>query len=304
MFSSRSSHILASLGRRAYAAEAAVSLTAPRQTRVFWKAVSTRPLDPTWVSTKAKVPAHFPEGTPKFGVFLDARPLRTHLKQLFEVPCPLLAELIAAEWSSQREHLKPLALPLTSLISRALDGPLYEQRDTESIIDGLVAYLHSDTLCFPEPYPAGLVERQNREWTPIRRWVEAEYGVTLRCASEREFDVTQSPETVAKLSAFLRELHPWQLVAFEEAVISSKSFILPLALLRRHITLDQAADASRLETLYQVGRWGQVEDTHDVDHYDIRTRLGAALLMHRAVTGLHHEQALLRAAEKAATPSE
>lgn len=65
-------------------------------------------------------------------------------------------------------------------------------------------------------------------------------------------------------------------VAFERAVHSTKSFIIGLALVEGHLTVEQASDASRVEVLSQIARWGEVEDTHDVDFQDIRSRLGSA----------------------------
>jgi len=42
--------------------------------------------------------------------------------------------------------------------------------------------------------------------------------------------------------------------------------------------------AARAEVLYQIGRWGEVEDSHDVDNEDIRVRLGSSVLFSRMLT--------------------
>jgi len=79
----------------------------------------------------------------------------------------------------------------------------------------------------------------------------------------------------------------------ERATYTSKSFLISLALVEGELTVDQAADASRVEVLSQIKRWGEVEDcqsprspislslsdheaAHDVDHHEIRQSLGSA----------------------------
>lgn len=49
--------------------------------------------------------------------------------------------------------------------------------------------------------------------------------------------------------------------AFERAVHSTKSFVIGLALIEGHLTVEQASDASRVEVLSQIARWGEVEDS-------------------------------------------
>ena len=70
------------------------------------------------------------------------------------------------------------------------------------------------------------------------------------------------------------------MIGFERAVISSKSFVIALALIQRRITVEEAARAARLETIAQIDRWGMVEDSHDVDQEDMLRQLGSAVCVH------------------------
>ena len=82
--------------------------------------------------------------------------------------------------------------------------------------------------------------------------------------------------------------------AIERATYTSKSFLIALAFVMRHITVEQAALASTVEVTSQVQKWGEVEDctpskflfplsyshrtmfpAHDVDYHDIRRQLGS-----------------------------
>lgn len=81
-------------------------------------------------------------------------------------------------------------------------------------------------------------------------------------------------------------------------MLASKSYLIALALVEGHYTVDQAAKAAHVEVQSQIDRWGEVEDSaflfllrtrssvltvscaaHDVDHQDVRVRLGSAALL-------------------------
>jgi len=65
----------------------------------------------------------------------------------------------------------------------------------------------------------------------------------------------------------------------ERAVYYSKSFIIALAMAKHRLSAEQAAQAALVEVQSQIRRWGEVEDTHDVDHRDIRRQLASAALV-------------------------
>ena len=46
----------------------------------------------------------------------------------------------------------------------------------------------------------------------------------------------------------------------ERATYITKSFIIALALVKGHLTADQAALAAQVEVSSQIERWGEVED--------------------------------------------
>lgn len=49
--------------------------------------------------------------------------------------------------------------------------------------------------------------------------------------------------------------------AMERATHYTKSFIIALALVQKHITVDEASSAARVEVNSQIERWGEVEDS-------------------------------------------
>jgi ATP synthase F1 complex assembly factor 2 len=65
-------------------------------------------------------------------------------------------------------------------------------------------------------------------------------------------------------------------LGFEKAVMNSKSFLISLALFENEITVEEAAYASRVESIAQSKRWGELEASHDLDEVDMKRQLGSA----------------------------
>ncbi|KAJ3049252.1 ATP synthase complex assembly protein atp12 [Rhizophlyctis rosea] len=87
--------------------------------------------------------------------------------------------------------------------------------------------------------------------------------------------VKQSEEVVAQLRQLIESFDNLTLAAFEKAVLTAKSFVIGLALTQRRITVEEGAIAGRLEVLHQIDRWGEVEDSHDLDREEMKRQLGS-----------------------------
>ena len=130
--------------------------------------------------------------------------------------------------------------------------------------------------------PAALVKLQNAHWVPILDWARSIFDVEIS-TTDSLLVPTQPPQTILKFNDVLSELNPWEmagmvlsllvchlpfnhndvlrLTAMERATYSSKSFLVALALVKRHIDVDQAAQAAHVEVNSQIERWGEVEDS-------------------------------------------
>ncbi|KAL7420828.1 hypothetical protein Q5752_004781 [Cryptotrichosporon argae] len=218
---------------------------------------------------------HVKEEADGFIITLDHRNLKTPGGKKLVVPKDrrLLALLIANEWENQDEVLKQHALPLTSLASRALDG-LQDPVTREGVVDALLQYLETDTICYPHDEPSQLVRLQDAHWSPLLSWLEATYGIRLNLADGLA-PASQAADSVAKLRALVAGMDGWELAAFERAVYASKSFVIALALVKGQLGANEAAEAAHVEVRSQIEQWGEVEDTHDVDYQDIRRALGS-----------------------------
>ncbi|KAJ8078703.1 ATP synthase mitochondrial F1 complex assembly factor 2 [Marasmius tenuissimus] len=209
-------------------------------------------------------------------VTLDKRALKTPSGNTLLLPHnkQLAAALVATEWENQETVIKPHALPMTSLVSRAIDT-LTDKKSREDVSTALVEYLDTDTICFYQDYPDHLVEMQAQHWDPIFAWISKTYGVQVARSNSILFD-GQPAETRQKLLEALSHFDHWEMAAMERATYAAKSFMVALALVKRRLNIEEASKAARVEVESQIQRWGEVEDTHDVDFHDIRRQLGSA----------------------------
>jgi len=209
-------------------------------------------------------------------VTLDNRALKTPAGNTLLLPSnkSLLASLIAAEWDHQETMLKPHALPVTSIASRAVDA-LGNPATRAEVQDALLKYLDTDTICFYEDYPPQLERLQAEHWDPLLDWTRKTFDVEIN-KFESILLNSQPDATKEKLGSVLAEFDQWEMAAMERATYTTKSFIIALALVKKHLTVEQAALAATVEVSSQIERWGEVEDTHDVDYHDVRRQLGSA----------------------------
>ncbi|KAJ3935231.1 MAG: hypothetical protein NXY57DRAFT_888369 [Lentinula lateritia] len=209
-------------------------------------------------------------------ITLDKRALKTPSGHTLLLPHNkrLVATLIATEWENQRIVLKPHALPMTSLASRAIDN-FADSESRKNVRQSLIQYLDTDTICFYQDYPPPLIRQQETHWDPLFAWVEENFGAKL-VKFTSILSNSQSEESKKKLSLVIDDFNQWEMAALERAIHATKSFVIALALVKRRLNVDQASDAAGVEVNSQIERWGEVEDTHDVDFHDIRRQLGSA----------------------------
>ncbi|KAJ7172625.1 ATP12-domain-containing protein [Mycena filopes] len=211
-----------------------------------------------------------------YTVLLDARPLKTASGNTLLLPPQksLIATLVAAEWENQETLVKHHALPMTALASRAIDEMVSETTRAQAR-QALLEYLDTDTICFYQDYPPQLVDLQTQHWDPLLAWARTTFGVELHTFDSLLFN-SQPDETKSKLDQILSTFDHWEMAAMERATYTTKSFIIALALVTKHLSVEQASLAAQVEVASQIQRWGEVEDTHDVDFHDVRRQLGSA----------------------------
>ena len=89
-------------------------------------------------------------------------------------------------------------------------------------------------------------------------------------------------------------LPAWELVGLERATLAGKSLCVAARLVCEwseylrakgegkgggRFGIEEAAEACSLEVRWQTGRWGEVEDSHDVEREDLRRQFGSVVLV-------------------------
>lgn len=228
-----------------------------------------------WKTVSLQAPSSRDSG---YQILLDGRPIRTPSGSAIVIPAnrELLATCIAQEWCEQGKLLKPHTLPLTSLAARALEGCSNGQESSQIQTD-LLRYLENETVCFQESRPKSLVELQSLHWDPLLSYINSTYNTAIK--PFQGLLGGQHPHgTLDIFRNHLAALHPFDLAAFERSVLLTKSFLISVALVSGKLSVQQAAQAAEVEVQSQINRWGSVEDSHDVDHAQMRTTLGSVAI--------------------------
>jgi chaperone required for assembly of F1-ATPase len=189
----------------------------------------------------------------EFGVQLDGKPLLTPGKRALRVPSRALAEAIAAEWQGQGVTVKPLELPLTRLVSTALDR--VEPRSAD-VIGEVAKYATTDLLCYRADEPRELIERQAQIWQPLLDWTEARFAAPLT-VTQGVFPVAQDLATLAAIERAIAAHDSLQLVALHLATTACGSVVLGLALLAERLSPEEAFAAAALDESFQIEHWGE-----------------------------------------------
>merc|ERR1712025_542586 len=110
-----------------------------------------------------------------YEVNLDQRKLRTPSGSVLRIPGVPLALTVQQEWAAQKETIQRHAMHMTTLCNTAIDNPTHRDKDT--VVDGILEYLETDTICYWLDEPEDLARLQSREWEPILSWMRDRYNV-------------------------------------------------------------------------------------------------------------------------------
>lgn len=212
-----------------------------------------------------------------YQITVDSKKVKTPAGKPLVVPNKTLAMAVSVEWNSQVETIKPANMHLTSLSNTVIDRPRTRTHDEQVL--HILEYLSSDSICFYADEPDELVNLQKKKWQPVLQWFNKNYGVSVE-PSHGLLPVAIPDDAEERLKTHLTPLDTWSLTGLEFAVETLKSFILSMALVDNHLTIETAVHLSRLELEFQISRWGSVEWAHDLELMETRSRVAAAALFY------------------------
>uniref|UniRef100_A0A060TB74 ARAD1D32824p n=1 Tax=Blastobotrys adeninivorans TaxID=409370 RepID=A0A060TB74_BLAAD len=219
-----------------------------------------------------------------FTVCLDTKPIKTPKGNTLTVPQATLAHLIHQEWSViTGNKILPHSLPMTSLVARAIDIA-DDQPERIRIISHLLPYLDTDTMLILSPdseCEGNLRKAQDKLYPEVKLMAELFWGTKLSSLDGNValYGNVQSDETKGIVTKWMESLDHWQLAALERTTIIAKSLLAGMLTITHKRSVDQISDLVNLEAIHQTELWGEVEDTHDVNHVDMRRFIGSAYLL-------------------------
>jgi len=210
-----------------------------------------------------------------FEITLDGRKVKTPKGAVLQMESYPLALSVATEWRSQKEFIRLNHMHLTALSFTSQDNPLHMTR--ESLAKGIIDYLDTDTVCYRSAEIPDLMELENNRWNPVIEWFMNEYNVSIGI-TDNLIDTPVTNETKQVIQKHLESFKLPSLFGMQFMTENLKSVILSNALVGQKVSVEEAVSLSRLETEYQVSKWGNVEWAHDMDVIQSRSRVAAGLL--------------------------
>lgn len=191
-----------------------------------------------------------------FRVQLDGRGIRTVGGRAQIVPSHALAEALADEWAGQSEEIDPAAFVLRDLTDYALD---VVAAGKPGVIEELVPYGETDTLCYRAEPDEALGMRQRAVWEPLLTAAEARWEVRfVRVAGI--IHKPQPAETLARLREELGRLDAFTLAALRTTAALAASLVLGLMALEPDADTAALWDAANLEEDWQADLWGKDDE--------------------------------------------
>lgn len=207
-----------------------------------------------------------------FSILLDGRPMRTQGGLPLLAPTEGLAKAVAAEWDAQVDKIVPNAMPLTSLLTTALERTIPERA---SINLSVLEYLNGDLLCYRSSagVDSGLDIEEERVWGPWLEWFAGRFGHKLSTTTDIAA-IYQSDDAHGDMATYLSGLDDHTFNILQIVTSMSGSFVLALAFIEGLIEPQQIFEAAQCEELYFI----RLHDLEDYGHDPITTKKYAGLM--------------------------
>lgn len=189
-----------------------------------------------------------------YKVLLDERVVRTPGGAELVLPTARAAELVAAEYAAQGEHIDPMAMPVTRLVNTAVDGVA---TDPQVVLEDILRYASTDLLCYRAGSPERLVEQQRQAWDPVLDWIETTLGARFVLA-EGVMHVEQPKETLSSLGTYLvQRREVFRLSSLHVMTTLMGSALLALAIEAEILDAEQGWSAAHIDEDWNISQWGE-----------------------------------------------
>lgn len=186
-------------------------------------------------------------------VTLDGRGLKTVKGAPQVVPTLALAEALAAEWRAQGEELRLECFKLRDQADFAIDQIV---PDPGEMIEKLLSFAETDTLCYRADPQDALFAKQQDEWEPIVAALESREAITLHRISG-VMHRAQPNESIERLRNTLEKFDGFTLAGLFTLSSLAASLCIGLAALEEGSDPEMLWRAASLEEEWQADLWGR-----------------------------------------------
>lgn len=193
-----------------------------------------------------------------FVIQLDGKAVKTPSGQPLAAPNRSMADEIVKEWASQGEAIVPDSMPITQILTTAID----RMRERDSLTKSLLKYLDTDLLCYRVKEPQDLTRRQKETWDRWLTWFDEHFESPLEVTYGIEA-LKQDEDTHKQIWNYLEALDEYYFAVLQIVTSASGSIVLGLAFLEHEATPDDVFAAAELEEIYHADIAGEAEHGAD-----------------------------------------
>lgn len=277
----------------------------------FWKDVNVREVEGAWEVHLDSRPLRRPNTREVVRVPLS--------KPLLAAALAVEWDMLVSVQQATKQHLIPLTGLVCRALDIADDDAATAKNGGEDgkslragLAGALLRYLDTDSLlCWAPPPsefdapPKGtetLRDLQKRKAEEVLGFLKSRVwpGVEIGPVLDGEAIMPKAhPEVTRQIvQGWIMGLNHWELAALERSVLACKGVLGAVRLLvewsegfvgtgigsgpsseQTKFGIEEAANLASIEVDWQTRRWGEVEDTHDVEKEDLRRQLGSAVLL-------------------------
>ncbi|KAF3768831.1 DNA-directed DNA polymerase B [Cryphonectria parasitica EP155] len=277
----------------------------------FWKDVHVKEVDGVYQIYLDARPLRHPETKEIVNIPLT--------KPLLAYALALEWDLLTSAQQATKQHLIPLTSLTCRALDIAANDAVTSSDSTfspirTSITNMVLRYLDTDSLLCWAPPPrepqaegeGSLRELQERTAGAIIGYLSTHVwpGVEIEPVLDEGSIMPRGQKEGVRevIQGWVMGLDAWELAALERAALAGKGLLGAARLLvewsegaagqvgrdvaaaeglgaRRKFDVEEAARVASLEVDWQTSKWGEVEDTHDVEKVDLRRQLGSVVLL-------------------------
>ena len=187
-----------------------------------------------------------------FGIQLDARTLKTPMRQELLLPTTALADAVVAEWLAVEENIDPAKMPVTGFANAAID---HVAPDRAQFAARISVYAENDALCYRADAEDALAGEQALQWDPWLDWARKRYDVAFTLV-EGVMHQPQPPATLDILGKAVAARGTFELAAMAKLAHLSGSLVATLAIVEGAGDAAAIWNACCLDELWQEELWG------------------------------------------------